>query len=112
MTIDYILNSNPFEHWWHGGLADSFRANTEYEFMVGGAWVAHPGNILEYEVTVTDHRDPITRGLANFRMKSEQYYMLVDPSVEVLATSTFSGKVVASIDGVVMPVSWPLLFQV
>ena len=32
---------------WHGGLADSFRANTEYEFMVGGSWVAHPGNILE-----------------------------------------------------------------
>lgn len=95
---------------WHGGLADSFRANTEYEFMVGGAWVAHPGNILEYEVTVTDHRDPITRGLANFRMKSEQYYMLVDPNTQVLATTTFSGVAAPWIKGAVMPVVWKKLY--
>ncbi len=39
-------------------------------------------------------------------MKSEQYYMHVDPSNKVLATSTFTGKDVAWIDGVVMPVVW------
>ena len=28
----------------HGGMGDSFRNETEYQFMVGGQWVAHPGN--------------------------------------------------------------------
>ena len=30
---------------WHGGMADSFRMNTEYQWMVGGQWVAHPGGL-------------------------------------------------------------------
>jgi len=95
---------------WHGGLADSFRANPEYEFMVGGSWVAHPGNILEYTVNITKRDDPIMKGLADFRMRSEQYYMLVDPGVEVLATTTFSGEAAPSIKGVVMPVVWRKLY--
>ena len=95
---------------WHGGLADSFRSNTEYEFMVGGAWVAHPGNILEYEVKVTDRSDPITKGLQDFRMKSEQYYMLVDPNDQVLATTTFSGVAAPWIKGAVMPVAWKKVY--
>ncbi len=40
---------------WHGGLADSFRSNVEYEFMVGGQWVAHPGGVIAYEVNIIDH---------------------------------------------------------
>ena len=28
----------------HGGMGDSFRNETEYQFMVDGQWVAHPGN--------------------------------------------------------------------
>jgi hypothetical protein len=95
---------------WHGGLADSFRANPEYEFMVGGSWVAHPGNILDYTVTITKRDDPIMKGLSDFRMKSEQYYMLVDPGVEVLATTTFSGETLPAIKGVVMPVVWRKLY--
>ncbi len=95
---------------WHGGIADSFRGHTEYEFMVGGAWVEHPGGIIDYEVNVTRRDDPITRGLADFRMHSEQYYMLVDPGVEVLATTTFSGQAVPAIKGVVMPVVWRKLY--
>lgn len=95
---------------WHGGLADSFRANTEYEFMVGGSWVAHPGNILEYTVNITKRNDPMMKGLADFRMRSEQYYMLVDPGVEVLATTTFSGEVLPAIKDVVMPVVWRKLY--
>jgi type 1 glutamine amidotransferase len=95
---------------WHGGLADSFRSNTEYEFMVGGAWVAHPGNIIEYDVRITDRDDPITKGLADFRMKSEQYYMLVDPNNEVLATTTFSGVGAPWIKGAVMPVVWKKVY--
>jgi type 1 glutamine amidotransferase len=95
---------------WHGGLADAFRANPEYEFMVGGSWAAHPGNILEYTVNITKRNDPIMKGLADFRMRSEQYYMLVDPGVEVLATTTFSGEVLPAIKDVAMPVVWRKLY--
>ncbi|HSK09268.1 MAG TPA: ThuA domain-containing protein [Vicinamibacterales bacterium] len=95
---------------WHGGLADSFRANPEYEFMVGGSWAAHPGGILEYMVNITKPGDPITRGLTDFRMKSEQYYMLVDPNIEVLATTTFSGTEAPWIKGAVMPVVWKKMY--
>ena len=91
---------------WHGGMADAFRNNPNYQFMVGGQWVAHPGNIIDYEVNITDHDDPITAGLSDFKMHSEQYYMHVDPSNEVLATTTFSGQYAPWIEGCVMPVVW------
>lgn len=73
-------------------MADAFRNNTEYQWMVGGQWVAHPGNIIDYTVNIVDHSDPITAGLADFQMHSEQYYMHVDPANQVLATTTFSGE--------------------
>ena len=91
---------------WHGGMADSFRESINYQFMVGGQWVAHPGNIIDYEVNVIDHDDPITAGLQDFEMHSEQYYMHVDPSNEVLATTTFSGEHTPWIEGTVVPVVW------
>lgn len=91
---------------WHGGMADSFRNNTEYQFMVGGQWVAHPGGVIDYDVHITNHTDPITAGLEDFHMHSEQYYMHVDPSNEVLATTTFDGSRCDWIDGTVMPVVW------
>ena len=91
---------------WHGGMADSFRESINYQFMVGGQWVAHPGNIIDYEVNVIDHDDPVTAGIEDFRMHSEQYYMHVDPSNEVLATTTFSGEHVPWISGNVVPVVW------
>ena len=95
---------------WHGGIADSFRSNTEYQFMVGGSWAAHPGGIIDYEVNITNRDDPITKGLADFKMHSEQYYMLVDPNVEVLATTTFTGQALPWIKGAVMPVVWKKLY--
>ncbi|CAN5904518.1 ThuA domain-containing protein [soil metagenome] len=93
---------------WHGGMADSFRQNVEYQFMVGGQWVAHPGNIIRYEVSVTAPDDPITEGITDFKMESEQYYLHVDPSNEVLATTTFSGDYGDApwIAGTTMPVVW------
>ena len=91
---------------WHGGMADAFRQNTEYQFMVGGQWVAHPGNIIDYVVNITNHDHPITKGLDDFRMHSEQYYMHVDPSNHVLATTTFGGEYAPWIEGTVMPVVW------
>ena len=91
---------------WHGGMGDSFRNNTEYQFMVGGQWVAHPGGVIDYEVNITKPEDPIVAGLRDFKMHSEQYYMHVDPSNEVLATTTFSGQYAPWIEGTVMPVVW------
>jgi len=91
---------------WHGGMGDAFRNNVEYQFMVGGQWVAHPGNIIDYQVNITDHDDPITAGLADFSMHSEQYYLHVDPSNEVLATTTFGDQYLPWIARTVMPVVW------
>jgi type 1 glutamine amidotransferase len=95
---------------WHGGLSDSFRNNTEYEFMVGGAWAAHPGGVIDYSVQIRKPSDPIVKGLKEFKMHSEQYYMLVDPNTEVLATTTFTGDHAAWINGAVMPVAWKKLY--
>jgi uncharacterized protein len=90
----------------HGTTGDSFRNETEYQFMVGGQWVSHPGNIIDYTVEITRPDDPIMQGVHNFPYRSEQYYMHVDPSNEVLATTTFTGEHLDFIKGVVMPVVW------
>jgi len=88
----------------HGGMGDSFRNETDYQFMVGGQWVAHPGGVIDYRVHIVDHADPITAGLDHFDMHSEQYYMHVDPSNHVLATTTFE------CNGCTMPVAWKRMF--
>jgi type 1 glutamine amidotransferase len=91
---------------YHGGMGDAFREAVDYQFMVGGQWVAHPGNIIDYRVNITKPSDPIVAGIGDFPYRSEQYYMHVDPSNEVLATTTFNGDHAPWIDGVVMPVVW------
>lgn len=91
---------------WHGGLCDSFRNNTEYQFMTGGQWVSHPGGVIDYQVQITDKEDPVTSGLSDFDMNSEQYYLHVDPNMKVLATTTFSDKHADWIGGCTMPVVW------
>lgn len=99
----------------HGGIIDSFRDNTSYQWMTGGQWVAHPGNCIpSYEVKITDKNHEITRGLGDFTLSNtEQYYMHVDPAVHVLAKTTFVEE--KAIDentkglypvGVVMPYAW------
>jgi uncharacterized protein len=90
----------------HGLMCDSFRNETEYQFMTGGQWVAHPGNIIDYQVDVTKPDDPIMQGVTSFAYRSEQYYMHVDPMIEVLATTTFDGTHADWIKGVTMPVVW------
>ena len=74
--------------------------------MVGGQWVAHPGGVIDYTVQITDHMDPITAGINDFAMHSEQYYMHVDPGNQVLATTTFGSQIHPWISGTVMPVAW------
>ncbi len=91
---------------WHGGMGDSFRQNTNYQWMVGGQWVAHPGGVIDYEVNIVDHQDPVTAGLSDFQMHSEQYYLHVDPGNRVLATTTFNSDVAPWVNGTVMPVVW------
>jgi type 1 glutamine amidotransferase len=92
---------------YHGGMCDAFRESVDYQFMCGGQWVQHPGNIIDYTVEVSKPDDPIMSGIpASFPYRSEQYYMHLDPSNEVLATTTFSGEYAPWIKGVTMPVVW------
>ncbi len=74
----------------HGGMCDSFREATEWQFMTGGQWVSHPGNDgTKYKVHITGEKHFITEGQSDFDVSSEQYYMHVDPAVKVLATTKF-----------------------
>ncbi len=91
---------------WHGGMCDAFRENTEYQFMTGGQWVAHPGGVIDYTVNIINHKDPITAGLSDFKITSEQYYLHTDPGNEVLATTVFDDRFDPWIKGTVMPVVW------
>jgi len=90
----------------HGQMGDSFRDCVEYQVMVGGQFVAHPGNIIDYRVEIERPDHPITRGMSAFPYRSEQYYMHVDPSNEVLATTRLTGEHASWAEGVVMPVAW------
>ena len=94
----------------HGGMGDAFRGNPTYQYAVGGQWVAHPDNITDYTVQITKPSDPIVAGLADFAVQSEQYYMHVDPSNEVLATTVFHPQSDPWVDGTVMPVVWKRRF--
>ena len=79
---------------WHGGIIDSFRENTDYQWMTGGQWVAHPGGCIPtYTVEIVDREHPITRGLNDFVMtQTEQYYIHHDPAIRVLCRSVVSGE--------------------
>ena len=93
----------------HGGMCDAFRECVDWQFMTGGNWVAHPGNDgTEYVVNIKRGSSPIVEGIEDFTVKSEQYYLHVDPAVEVLATTRFptaDGPHV-TIGPVDMPVVW------
>ena len=74
----------------HGGMCDAFRMDTEWQFMTGGQWVSHPGGDgVEYTVNIRRGSSPIVEGLEDFTVKSEHYYLHIDPAVEVLATTRF-----------------------
>ncbi len=93
----------------HGGMCDAFRQDTEWQFMTGGQWVSHPGGDgVEYTVNICHGSSPITEGIRDFTVKSEHYYLHIDPAIEVLATTRFplinyyhaSNKIVD------MPIAW------
>ena len=93
----------------HGGMCDAFRKDTNWQFMTGGNWVAHPGNAEQrYRVEFKRCSSPLVDGLADFDVTSEQYYLHVDPAVEVLATTRFpTARWYHAANGPVdMPVIW------
>lgn len=74
----------------HAGMCDAFPECRDWQFMIGGQWVAHPGGQqVEYTVNIKHGSHEIVKGLTDFSMKSEQYYLHVDPAVHVLATTQF-----------------------
>ncbi|MFH1499004.1 MAG: ThuA domain-containing protein [Verrucomicrobiota bacterium] len=86
----------------HGGMGDAFRGDIDYEWMTGGHFVGHP-HVGDYTVNVRATSNPITAGLpGTFAYRSEQYYLLVDPAIEVLAETTYvhEGRTCT------MPVAW------
>lgn len=93
----------------HGGMCDAFRNATEWQFMTGGQWVAHPGNSdVTYTVNICRGSSPITEGIEDFEITSEQYYLHVDPAIEVLATTRFpmANGLHISNKPIDMPVAW------
>lgn len=74
----------------HGGMCDAFRESVLWQFMTGGNWVAHPGGDgVEYTVNIRNSSSPLVDGIHDFQVASEQYYLHIDPAVEVLATTRF-----------------------
>ncbi len=93
----------------HGGMCDSFRENTEWQFITGGNWISHPGGLIDYKVDIVKNSSsPIVEGIEDFQVFSEQYYLHVDPAVEVLATTRFPLATYyhSSNKSVDMPVVW------
>ena len=93
----------------HGGMCDAFRNDTEWQFITGGQWVSHPGGDgISYTVNICHGSSPIVEGLSDFPVCSEHYYLHVDPSIEVLATTRFPLVTYYHISNkpVDMPVAW------
>lgn len=93
----------------HGGMCDAFRDDVEWQFMTGGQWVSHPGGDgVKYRVNIHGGSSPIVDGIEDFDVCSEQYYLHVDPAVEVLATTRFPvvNYYHCSNKAVDMPVAW------
>lgn len=92
----------------HGGMCDAFRSSPLWQFMTGANWVAHPGgDSVDYRVTITSD-DALVAGLPDFDVRSEQYYLHIDPANKVLAaTRTDAVTWYHSPNGPVdMPVAW------
>ena len=93
----------------HGGMCDAFRNSTDWQFITGGQWVSHPGNAgVKYNVNICRGTSPIIEGIEDFEVVSEQYYMHVDPAIEVLATTRFpvANYYHAANKPIDMPVVW------
>lgn len=93
----------------HGGMCDSFRQDTEWQFITGGQWVSHPGGDgIQYTVNICHGSSNITEGLTDFEVCSEHYYLHIDPAIEILATTRFPSVNYYHISNkpIDMPVAW------
>ena len=91
---------------WHGGIADSYRNNSDYLHLIGGQFACHPGkhpdqrigdpsdNFIDYRVEMTEAAaaHPITEGIGDFDLTTEQYWVLNDDYIDVLATTTLPAR--------------------
>ena len=94
---------------WHGGIVDAFRGEPLYSLVTGGQFVYHPRGFVRYQVRpVADRADhPVLAGVEAFTITTEQYYVHVDPGIDVLAVTDFvSDPAYPDLAGVVMPVTW------
>ena len=87
---------------WHGGIADSYRNNADYLHMIGGQFAHHAAKdpaervgdgtdvYIPYTVQISElgKKHPITKGIGDFDLVTEQYWVLSDEYNEVLATTT------------------------
>ncbi len=124
----------------HGGMCDAFRWSIEYQFMTGSQWVAHPGDTWYHHLSLLDPENiayvnenypspegaylsdyvvnirrnsssPIVEGLEDFSVRTEQYYLHVDPCINVLATTRVKTVGPHSVNGEVdMPVVYTKLW--
>ncbi|WP_134666207.1 MULTISPECIES: ThuA domain-containing protein [unclassified Amycolatopsis] len=93
---------------WHGAAA-AFRTSIRYHLMLGGSFLEHPageGVKDPYRVSIVDRDSEITRGVADFDVASEQYYLSLDPNNHVLAETEFTGEHVPWLAGRRMPQAW------
>jgi type 1 glutamine amidotransferase len=94
---------------WHGGIVDAFRGEPLYSLVTGGQFVYHPHGFVRYQVRpVADRADhPVLAGVEAFTLTTEQYYVHVDPGIDVLAVTDFvADPAYPDLAGVVMPVTW------
>lgn len=94
---------------WHGGIVDSFRDQTLYQLITGGQFVHHPRGAVSYQVRPVAGRadHPVMAGVGTFTVSTEQYYMHVDPAIDVLAVTDFiADPAYPELAGTVMPVTW------
>ena len=87
---------------WHGGIADSYRNSASYLHLIGGQFAEHPGkhpderigdasdNYVPYTIQLTEagRSHPITAGVEELQLTTEQYWVLTDDYIDVLATTT------------------------
>ncbi|WNB87360.1 ThuA domain-containing protein [Cellulomonas sp. ATA003] len=88
---------------WHGGIADSYRNSADYLQLIGGQFAHHAAamgpdertgeqsdNYVRHRIELTPAaaEHPITAGLSDFELTTEQYWVLTDDLNDVLATTT------------------------
>ena len=89
---------------WHGATS-AFLANRPYKFLLGGQFVDHPGgDHVAYRIHFSD--DPLTKGIADIDVVTEQNYYLIDPSVKIVATTRIQSNEKPWVYGVEVPVVW------